>query len=58
MTRGGYREGAGKPKGYKKPTSEAKTHRITINLTESQVKKFKELGGARWIKELLESGIK
>ena len=51
MTRGGKREGSGRPKGTTKKDI-AKNR--TIRLADNDYKKFLNLGGARWLKEILE----
>ena len=43
MSKGGKREGAGRPKA--EPTKP-----VTIRMTRSEWEKYLELGGARWLK--------
>lgn len=50
MSKGGTREGAGRP--YAEPTKPAQ-----IRLTERQRLRFLELGGARWVKRLIDESI-
>lgn len=47
IAKGGKREGAGRPKA--EPTTP-----VMIRLTEAQRLKFLELGGARWMKRLID----
>ena len=49
--KGGAREGAGRP--HAEPTKPAQ-----IRLTERQRVKYLELGGARWVKRLIDEAIK
>jgi len=48
--RGGAREGAGRPEGSIKPD---KKESITIRLTLGQRVKLKALGGAKWIRKMI-----
>lgn len=47
-TRGGKRAGAGKPKTV---INEAKSR--SIRLTDEQYRKFKLVGGAQWLRDIL-----
>lgn len=49
--KGGTRTGAGRPKA--EPTKPA-----LIRLTESQRIKYLELGGAKWVKRLIDEALK
>ena len=48
--RGGRREGAGKPKGYRKKDP---TKPRTINLTDPDYSNYIKRGGARWLRPIL-----
>ncbi len=52
MTRGGNRQGAGRPKGSTKPQEEIAKKR-QIRLTDSEYSKYLSLGGAKWLRPLL-----
>lgn len=49
--RGGAREGAGRPEGSTKPD---KKKSITVRLTPEQREKLKALGGAKWIRKIID----
>ena len=51
--KGGTRPGAGRPVG----TTKEPTKPVLIRLTEPHRVKFKELGGARWLRRLLDEAI-
>ena len=51
--RGGRREGAGRPKALIPSTKQ-----IKVLVTEDQHAKFLELGGAKWIKDLINTEIR
>jgi len=52
--KGGTRTGAGRPVGStKEPTKP-----VLIRLTEPHRVKFKELGGSRWVRRLIDEAIK
>jgi len=49
--RGGAREGAGRPTGTIKPD---KKESMTLRLTSEQRKKLSALGGAEWIRNMID----
>ena len=48
--KGGKREGAGRP-----PSTDPANKLVTVKLTQSQYKKWVEIGASRWLKRMLES---
>ena len=51
--RGGKRDGAGRPKALNPPTKQ-----IKVLVTDEQHAKFLDLGGARWVKRLIDEALR
>lgn len=52
MSRGGKREGSGRPEGTTKPENEKAKNR-TLRLTDAEYKNYLDKGGIKWLRERL-----
>lgn len=52
MSRGGNRDGAGRPKGSTKP-DDLKIKPRKISLTDNEYKNYLKKGGAKWLRPVL-----
>lgn len=53
MTKGGKRDGAGRPAGTNKPATKPRA----IRMTDEQHAKYVELGGAKWAQRMINEAI-